>query len=416
MSDSYPIRPIDKSELSVFGRVATTAFASTWSPDEMLELDLMVFEAERSLAAFDGDQPVGTAVAYSFGMTVPGGAVDAAGVSFVAVLPSHRRRGVLSALMTRQLADVAAGHEPVAVLLSSEAAIYGRFGYGAATRDLAYEIRRGEGLPRPPATAGQAPRLRLAEPKEAVKDLKAVYDAVLAGRPGMLTRNEAWWNRSLVDKEFMRDGRSPLRCVIAADDTGPRGYALYAAKPHWDSDRIPNGELAVYELHATDTAASAALWTDLLSRDLMGTVIARGRPIDDPLLHQLTDPRRLRASITDGLWVRLVDLPAALCARRYACPVDLVIDVTDDLLPANAGRWRLTAGGLADQGVPQCERSTANADLSLDVSALGAAYLGGARLGALAMAGLVGERRPGAVAALSAAMWWDPAPWSPMDF
>lgn len=416
MSDSYPIRPIEASELPAFGQVAHVAFSSTWPAERMLELDRIVFEAERSLAAFDSDEFVGTAAAYSFGLTVPGGAVDAAGVTFVAVLPSYRRRGILSALMARQLADVAAGGEPVAVLLASEAAIYGRFGYGAATQHLAFEIRRGDGLPRVPHAAGPAPRLRLVEPKDAIKDLKAIYDTVLASRPGMLARNDAWWDHELFDEEFTRDGRSPLRCVVASGDMGPRGYALYAAKPDWDDDHIPNGELMVWELHGTDPAAWAALWGDLLSRDLIGTVRAWRRPVDDPLLHQLADPRRVRASASDGLWVRLVDLPAALRARRYACPVDLVIEVTDDLLPANAGRWRLQAGGLADQGAPRCDRANADADVTLDVSALGAAYLGGTRLGALARAGLIGELRPGAVSQLSAAMWWDPAPWTPMGF
>ncbi len=416
MSDSYPIRPVDQSELPAFAQVAHVAFRTAWPFDGLLELDRMVFEAARSLAAFDGNQPVGTAAAYSFGLTVPGGAVDAAGVTFVAVLPSHRRRGILSALMARQLADVAAGHEPVAVLLASESPIYGRFGYGTATHDLSFVIRRGEGLLRVPEIAGPAPRLRLAEPKDAVKDLKVVYDTVLAGRPGMISRNDAWWDRVLVDKEFARNGHSTLQCVIAADDAGPRGYALYSAKPDWDDHHVQGGELHVRELHGTDPAACAALWGDLLSRDLISEVTAGQRPVDDPLLHQLTDARRARAILTDCLWVRLVDLPAALRMRRYACPVDLVIEVTDDLLPANAGRWRLQAGGLADQGVPRCQRSTAGPDVTLDVSALGAAYLGGTRLGGLASAGLISEHRPGAVAALSAAMWWDPAPWTPMEF
>jgi predicted acetyltransferase len=413
MSDSYPIRPINDSELPVFAQVAHLAFNSARPAEGMVELDRLVFEAERSLAAFDGGQPVGTTVAYSFGLTVPGGSVDAAGVSFVAVLPSHRRRGILTSLMNRQLADIAAGGEPVAVLFASESAIYGRFGYGSAAHHLAFLIRRGDGLPRVP---DPALRLRLAEPKEVIKDLRAVYEPVMEGRPGMITRNDAWWNASLADPEFARDGFSALRCVLAEDQSGPRGYALYATKLDWDSDAIPNGELVVYELHGIDPAASAALWADLLSRDLMGAVRVRRRPVDDPLLHQLADPRRARATIADGLWVRLVDLPAALRRRRYACPLDLVIEVADDLLPSNAGRWRLRAGGLGDLAEPSCERTTADADITLGISALGAAYLGGTRLGSLASAGLASEGRAGAIRELSAAMWWDPAPWSPMAF
>lgn len=413
MSAAYPVRPVADSELPVFAQVAHQAFGSTRPPQGMLELDKHVFEAERSLAAFDGGQPVGTAAAFSFGLTVPGGEAAAAGVSFVAVLPSHRRRGILTTLMHRQLSDVAARGEPVAVLRASEPAIYGRFGYGSAAPELSFSIHRGDGLPRVPESAH---RLRLAQPNAVVKNMRAVYDAVRQRRPGMITRNDAWWTVELADPEFARDGWSRQQCVIAEDDSGPRGYALYATKPGWDRDGVPDGEVEVHELHAVDAAAAAALWADLLSRDLMHTVHARHRPVDDPLLHQLADPRRARAAVIDGLWVRLVDLPAALRRRRYSCPVDLVVEVADDLLPANAGRWRLRAGGCADPAEPSCERSTAEPDVAMGIAALGAAYLGGTRLGALASAGLVAERRPGAITALSAAMWWDPAPWSPMEF
>ncbi len=128
------------------------------------------------------------------------------------------------------------------------------------------------------------------------------------------------------------------------------------------------------------------------------------------------DPRRARATYADGLWIRVVDLPGALTQRRYACDVDVVIEVADDRLPANGGRWRLQAGGLGDEAKPACDRTTAEPDLALPISALGAAYLGGTRLGGLVAAGVISERRAGTVAALSAAMWWDPAPWAPTHF
>ncbi len=185
------------------------------------------------------------------------------------------------------------------------------------------------------------------------------------------------------------------------------------------------------ELLAADPVASAALWTNLLSRDLTSEFRARLRPVDVPLLFQLADPRRARPQPADGLWVRIIDLPGALAGRRYSCPVDVVIEVGDDMLPANAGRWRLTtASGTGDAGAAEasgagdagrglaasCVRVTSAADLALDVTQLGAAYLGGTRLGTLAEAGLVTERRPGAVRQLSAAMSWDPAPWCPTIF
>jgi len=421
MIQGYPIRPIDDSELPAFGEVPHQAFNSSMRADQMVEHDRITFEAQRSLAAFDGDRIVGSAAAYSFGLTVPGGQVNTAGVTFVAVLPTYRRRGILSALMRRQLSDVSQGSEPVAALFASEAAIYGRFGYGSAAPAQSFTVRTSDGRVRIPSGGGSAesdeiPTLRPTEPKAAARDLATVYDAVREHRPGMITMDERWWTASLEDPEFFRDDHSVLRCVVAEGRSGPRGYALYRTKGEWDSDGIPGGLLSVRDLFATDPVACAALWADLLSRDLIGEVTARRRPPDDPLPYLLSDSRRARARGADGLWIRIVDLPAALRARRYSAPVDVVIEVVDDLLPANSGTWRLAAGGLADQSEPSCELTGSPADIRLPVSALGAAYLGGTRLGGLAAAGLITELRPGAIAELSAAMWWDPGPWSPIMF
>jgi predicted acetyltransferase len=417
MEVSYPIRPIDDSELHVFGQVSDQAFNSSWPPEEMLRLDRLLVEPERTLVAFDADRPVGTTLAFSYGMTVPGGDVVAtAGISGVSVLPTHRRRGILSALMRRQLADIAAGSEPLAALFASESVIYGRYGYGVATDQYRFELRRGEGALRPLQPGRAVPALRLADPRDALTEQKAVYEAIRLTRPGMLTRHDRFWEVSVDDPEFMREGSSPMRCVIAEDQSGPRGYALYSVKPGWGSDGVPSGSLAVRDLFWTDVTACAALWTDLLSRDLVTEVRARLRPADDPIQHMLIDPRRTRTTVTDGLWVRIVDLPTALQRRAYSSDVDLVLEVTDPQLPANEGRWRLTAAGRADSGKAACERTTAEPDLALPVAALGAAYLGGARLGGLAAAGQITELRAGAVAELSAAMYWDPAPWSPVMF
>jgi predicted acetyltransferase len=419
MSVSYPIRAADESELPELSRLGLRAFNSPWPAEELLELDRQVHEPERSLAAFDGDQMVGSAVAYTLGLTVPYGSVPAAGISGVAVLPSHRRRGILSAMMRRQLSDLAAGQEPVAALFASESAIYARYGYGIACGHYVFTIRRGDGRIRPVpggSPAGAPLTMRLAEPKAARADLETVYDAVRASRPGMITRADGWWNISLSDPEFLRDGSTPLGCVVAEDRSGPRGYALYTVRGGWDADGIPDQKLSVRELFGTDPETVAALWADVLSRDLVGEVSSRMRPVDDPLPHLLADQRRSRTRVTDGLWIRLIDLPAALTRRRYACGVDVVLDVTDELMPANHGRWHLAAGGPDDAAQPTCERTSAQADIELPVSALGAAYLGGSRLGALAAAGQLTELRPGALAALSAAMWSDPAPWSPIMF
>jgi len=172
---------------------------------------------------------------------------------------------------------------------------------------------------------------------------------------------------------------------------------------------------------SADPAAGALLWADLLGRDLTTEFSIRRRPVDDPLLYQLADPRRARPQLKDALWVRIIDVPGALAGRRYSSAVDVVIEVRDDLLAPNAGRWRLsTAAGAAEDGCgleASCVPAAGSEpDVVLDVTELGAAYLGGTRLGALAGAGLVTERRPGAIRQLSAAMSWEPAPWCPVSF
>jgi predicted acetyltransferase len=267
--------------------------------------------------------------------------------------------------------------------------------------------------PAVPSARPGPPRLRVAEPEQLRPELAAVYQAMTQRRAGMPGRDERWWRARMDDPEWARDGSSPLRWMIAEDDAGPRGYASYSVRPDWGSDGNAAGQLDVHELMATDPEAAAALWTDLLTRDLVSEVRAWLRPADEELLYMLAGRRRARVSATDGLWIRLLDLPAALGQRRYSRELDVVIEVTDELLPGNSGRWRLSAGA-AGQGT--CERTTRAPDVLMPVQALGAAYLGGTRLGALAAAGQVAQERPGALAELSAAMAWDPAPWCPAIF
>ncbi len=427
-SSPYPIRPIEENELDGFLNVDEHAFNMSPLSDSDRQVAVDRFEFDRTLAAFDdpgsGDTvPVGVTMCYSFQLSVPGQEVlPAAGVTFVAVLPTYRRRGVLSSLMRRQLADVRDRGEPLAILWASEAVIYGRYGYGRASWQLGFTLRRGEGgLGRAvsglAAEGGSDLRVRIADPGAALPELAKVYDAVLAGRPGMFGRNDAWWRSVIYDPADGRQGVGPLRCLLAEDASGPRGYALYSGVDTW-ADSLPENVLTVRELMAADPAASAKLWTDLLSRDLTSEFRLPRRPVDDPLIYHLADPRRTRAQLIDALWVRIVDLPRALAGRRYSCPVDVVIEVRDEILPSNAGRWRLTTtteapgGGLA----ASCVQASSAADLALDVTELGAAYLGGTRLGALADSGLVAELRPGAVRRLSAALAWDPAPWCPAVF
>src|SRR6266581_4264060 len=362
--DTYPIRLVAEEELAAFLAVDQHASHGTPMSERAHANFLARLEFGRTLAAFDGDTIVGGTGAFSFQMRVPGAMAAVAGVSLVAVLPSHRRQGILSALMRRQLADVS-------------------------------------------------------ERGEAVAELAKVYDLALAERPVLYARIDPWCDRLLTDLHSEDGSSQQIRCVLAEDDSGPRAYAVFTSTECWDEDAgLPRGVLEVSEALATDPAATAALWDNLLSRDLVSEFHARMRPVDDPLLYLLADPRRVRSVVSDGLWVRLVDVGRALAQRNYASPVDVVIEVADELCPQNAGRWRLAAeAGVAPAGFrATCERTTAPADVVLPVWAVGAAYLGGTGLKAMANAGLITEAAPGSLAALSTAMSWEPAPWCPMTF
>jgi predicted acetyltransferase len=415
MTQPYPLRAVTAEEFPAFTEVGGQAFLKPWDA-EAIEYERQITEYDRTFAACDGQLMVGTASSYSFRLTVPGGVVPAAGITNVAVLPSYRRQGIMRSLIENQLAGAISLGEPVAVLFASEPGIYGRFGFGQASSHLRLKLHRGDGAMLDRGSQPGRPGLRLREcrPATAGAELASVYEACLGLRPGGFARDERWWNALLGDPAFQRDGMSPLRCIVAEDQGGPQGYALYRTRPDW-ADGTSSGTLHIRELMTADPACTALVWSDLLSRDLVGEVIAPVRPVDDPLLAMLANPRRTSALLSDGLWVRLTDLPAALSQRTYAAGLDVVLDVRDTTLPANAGRWRLRAGNPADGGNATCERTQGAADLELSVQALAAGYLG-SRIGQLAAAGQITELTPGALSRLSAAMSHDPAPWSCMIF
>lgn len=414
-SSPYPIRTISPDEFDTWYDVTTAAFHGSTSA-ELTQARRDITEIDRALAAVDpqsagGEEIVATAAALSLQMRVPGGSQRVAGVTEVAVAPTHRRRGILRSLMTRQFADFHERGEAVAALFASESSIYGRFGYGCASHDVSLRLHRGEGrfVPRAPATDGLA--IRALPPQQARSQLAQIFADQQPVRPGMFARDEAWWTRTVLDPEQHRNGAGAMQCVLVEDQERPRGYALFHIRESWDDDFLPSHDLRVREVAATDSAAYAAVWRHLLDRDLVGTVTAT-RPSDDPLLSLLADPRRARAQRRDGLWVRVIDVGAALSGRAYTRPVDLVLDVTDDLCPWNAGRWRLAG----DEHGAKCERTADTADVTISATDLGAGYLGGGDLGSAVTAGLVEERRPGAAHTLATAMRWEPQPWCPTGF
>jgi predicted acetyltransferase len=408
----YPLRPVDDDELDHFFRFLSRAFGEDIRPEEIAH-ERLTAEADRTIGAFDGDELIATAGAFTFELAVPGGRLGAAGVTYVGVSATHRRRGILTSMMREQLADIHDRGEPVAVLWASESSIYGRYGYGYASRRMNVEIDRTQSRIRPDLPVDESITLRLVAPSATHGAVEEIERAVVDERPGQFVRDARWIASALTDLECRRQGRSELQGVVAERDGRPAGYALYSTKPtSVPGHAIADGEVTVIGQRAIDPAADLAMTRLLLSLDLMRRVRWWNQPVDSPLPHLLADPRQARSIVTDGLHARIIDVPAALSGRRYARALDVTIGISDERCPWNAGTWRLHADG----DDVSCERTDRAADVSLDAEALGAAYLGGTPLTSLAAAGRVSTTDPLRLNEMSLAFGWTRQPWCPVVF
>ncbi|OEV04074.1 GNAT family N-acetyltransferase [Streptomyces oceani] len=363
----------------------------------------MMLRCER-VGAYDGESLVGLSVAIPFRMSVPGGELPAAGLTFVSVSPTHRRRGVLTGLLDEAWRRSAANGQPVAVLWASQDAIYGRFGFGTATR--AYNLEIDSTRPLALRVTPDDRPLRLIDPERAPGVLAGLHAAHRTERAGRMARDDVWWRTEVLpeEDEHERD-YSPPRVVVLgeeAPDSRTGGYAVYRTR------REAGGQAVVRldELEAETPEAAAALWQYLVAVDLTSKVRAPGRPLDDPLLFMAADRDQVRVvAELPAMWLRLVDPAAALAERSWAAPVDVVLEVTDRTLPDNAGRYRLTAGpGQRAVYRPADRAEDPPVDLSLDMRELGSCYLGGAKLCRMVRAGLVTEHTPGAAQRLDDAL------------
>ncbi|PWJ55661.1 Predicted acetyltransferase [Quadrisphaera granulorum] len=405
------IRRATRDDLPALRALDSRAFGASWPDDEFAGFEAL-FEAERFVVAvepgdhaaqgIDGiDALAGTAGAYPFTMTLPGGAqLPVPGVTWVAVALHQRRRGLLRRMFADLHTGLVAEGAALAVLTASEAGIYGRFGYGAATtnRSVSIDRRCARFTPAAEALAGAAVA-RHASIAAAKNHLAAVHDRWCAATPGALSRSSAWWDWVLTDPPDQRSGGTELFALVHPD-----GYATYQVTDDGDTARV-------VEVVATTPAAHASLWRSLLALDLVEDVVARRAvPLDDPLPHLLTDPRAVTTTaLRDGMWVRLLDVPAALAARSYACEVDVVLEVDDDGgLPGVDASARVRLRGGPDGA--ECTRTDTPADVRLGVGTLGAAFLGGPRLAPLARAGLVQADAPAVVARLHSALACDGEP------
>lgn len=396
--------------LRAFEEAVARGFQEPVRP-EVLEHDRKISERDRFFGFAVGSRWIATCSAFTRTMTVPGGAaVPVAAVTNVTVQSPFRRRGLLRRMMQHQLEDITTRGEPLATLWASESGIYGRFGYApAASRSRLSGISaRLQFLPGivPSGSVDEVDREKF------LAAAAPLQTALRHLRPGNLDRPGAWWENVLFDAEFVRDDASALRFLLHFDDVGDvDGYATYRFKGDYTAAG-PNGEVRIEELEAADIRAQAGLWRYLLEVDLARTFVQRNAPVDAPLRHLVTDARAITTQISDNIYLRVVDVAAALAARTYRTDLDVVLQVVDPLLPANNGRFRLR-GGPAGASVT---RARGGADLELGILELGAVYLGGVSFEHLQRCGRIREHTVGAAAATSLAFGSDLAPWCPDHF
>ena len=397
----WGIRPVEGEDEKEFdGWAATLATALSrgrFSEENISSIDRPTYQWERSLAAFDNGLVVGTAHSYRYELIVPGGKLPFAGIGWVSVRPTHRRRGILTALMKRQLQDIYERGETLATLGSSESIIYGRYGYGIGAMKENWHIERQHtSIDVPVKPSGVT---AFVSPSEMREIFPGVYDRVAAGRLGMAaSRPEFVWDSWVADYEALRRGSSAAYYVTYEQDGQIDGYVCY---------RTTGDTLIVRELMAASDAAYATLWQFCFGVDLKTEIDAPGRAVDEPLVWMLADLRRLERTTTDGMWIRLVDVKAALLGRRYAQNGRLVFEVQDSVCPWNEGCYELEGGPTGTE----CRLTGKSSDLILTATDLASAYLGTVKFSTLNHAGRIEERTRGALARADAMFSSSRDPW-----
>lgn len=390
MAPVVEVRVLDESE----HRAANTLFRGAMhrgpAEDSAWERVKGSYEAGRTLGVYDGGRLAGSTFSFPMPMVVPGGAaVPMAAVTRVGVRADRTRRGLLTALMREQLAAVGAAGEPLATLRASEYAIYGRFGYGVATRARNIEIEPRRAVMHRDAPAGGT--VRLLDPDEFGTVLPDLYRRIDGRRPGMLQRSDQWW-RAILSRPF--NDEHPACVAVHTGPDGDDGYVWYRA----DSDSLPDDtdpRLTVEDLHTASAQASAALWRFVCRVDLVSVVKGWLRPLDEPIELLLEDARACRTTgVYDETWLRLVDVPAALDARTWGGGDAVVVGVSDALLPANGGGYWLTPDGV--------KRTDQRPQLELPVAELARLYLGDVAPSVLAGTGRMTVHDPAVLPAADA--------------
>ena len=397
------IRSITPDEALDFRRAVMAGFHDTGAVDDPEWVKETMSPIDRVVAAFDGSMIVATFQSFPTSLTLPGGTVVPAGaVTVVTCRPTHRRQGLLTRIITADLVASRERGEVADVLIAAEWPIYGRFGYGPATASTSFELD---------ATAqfveSGAGSVELVDDSTFRIEAPAIYDRMRPTRAGMIDRDEFQWD-VLADLR-RRPEHKPwggFRALCRDDDGVAQAWASYKVDGNWVDGR-PKSVAEVADLCGATPAAEARLWRFLTELDLVATVQAVGRPVDDALPWLLTDGRAAKSSgPRDFLWVRPLDVPALLSGRHYPTTGRIVLEVVDDQQLA-AGRFELDASPSG----ATCEATTRSADVTLSVKALGAACLGGVRLSTLHAAGWLDEHTSGSVATAGALLGWPVAPW-----
>ncbi len=416
---AWDVHPVVETDIPAFARSIYGAFGEVADADRLARA-AESYQRDFALAISDHGRIVATASAYPLELTLPAApgrvypSIPVPGVTAVGVSPTHRRRGLLTTLMEHQLADFRQRGYPLAVLLASESIIYGRFGYGWAQsyQALALESDRDAFRPDAPPVTGQ---MRLLDADEAAKVLPSVHDQARRRQPGELIRSSLTWDRHFRDPEKERDGGGGRMYALHESPAGDAdGWVSYRFRNFDWPAGLPSHIAEIEDLVALDREAYVALWRFALDLDLVEEVRAPQRPLDEPLRWLLADPRRLRTTeVADHLWVRLVDVPAALSARGYGADERLVIEVRSDD-PSVAGCFVLETGPTS--GSCRVAQGGENAQLVLGLADLGAIYLGGVAPSTLAAAGRVTELHAGSLGAADRAFASPVAPFCTLHF
>jgi predicted acetyltransferase len=380
-----------------------------WQPtEEDARRFVKLLPLERMHAVWDDGAVVAGAGVFPFELVVPGGQLPCAGVTVVGVLPSHRRRGLLRRMMDAQLRDIRERGEPIAALWASEETIYGRFGYGLASTSLNLDADR-RAVSIGPAE-GPRTSVRLVDHDEALRVFPRLYRRVAQTRPAMIVRSPEWWaSRRLDDAPERRRGGGPLVRALLQRDGRPVGYALYRLLQEGSSPESWTKTVRVLEALGVDARATRDVWRFLFEIDWTDRVAAYHLPLDHPLPLLVDRINKLRLTVWDALWIRLVDVPSALQGRTYAAGERVTVEVVSDPhFPENVGLWTIEDGTV--------RTARRRPDVRLPVRALGAAYLGGYSFAQLAAVGLAEEPVRGGLARADAAFRSAAAPWCPEIF